>query len=61
MARLKVEPSFELRTKVVGFFEIYNFYEENFFEFKTNFMKKTGISKSCRVQEIPTHDFQNST
>ena len=31
--RLGAELGFELKMKVVGFFEIYNFNEENFFKF----------------------------
>ena len=33
MNKLKAELGFELETKVVGLFEIYNFHEENVFIF----------------------------
>ena len=60
MDRLNTELSFEQRTKVVRYFEIYNFHEENFFTFKTDFKEKTKLPKLCRVHKIPAQDFQNS-
>ena len=42
-SRLSTELSFELKTKVVGDFKIYNFHEENFFKFKTDFKIKLDL------------------
>ena len=40
---LKVESSFEQRTKVVEFIEVYNFYEDDFFKFKTDLKIKLNF------------------
>ena len=39
-SRLRTELSFELKTKVVGSFKVYNFHEEKFFKFKTDLLEK---------------------
>ena len=42
-SRLRTELSFELKTKVVGSFEIYNFYEKTFANSKQMFKRKSNL------------------
>ena len=60
-SRIRIELNLELKTNIVGDFNIYNFHEENFFKFRTDFKRKVDLKKLSRKQEIPAHDFQNST
>ena len=43
MGKLRVELGFEKNMKVVGIVEVYNFHEEDFRKFKTNFKVKLNF------------------
>ena len=46
MGKLRVELGFNQNTNVVGISDIYNFHEEKFFKFRTDFKVKLNLKKT---------------
>ena len=60
MGKLRAELGFEQNMKVVGISNIYNFHEENFFKFRTDFKVKLNLKKTGQENRKFLHRIFNA-